>query len=72
VTGPSHGSLTLNADGSFTYTPDQDFNGTDTFIYQASDGTNPSNVATVTITVNPINDAPVATDDAYSVMRTRF
>jgi VCBS repeat-containing protein len=67
VTGPSHGSLTLNADGSFTYTPDQDFNGTDTFIYQASDGTNPSNVATVTITVNPINDAPVATDDAYSV-----
>ena len=39
VTGAGHGSLTLNANGSFTYTPAANFNGTDTFTYRASDGT---------------------------------
>ena len=58
VTGPAHGSLTLNPDGSFSYTPDADWHGTDTFTYQANDGALDSNLATVTITVNPINDAP--------------
>jgi len=66
VSGPAHGSLNLNADGGFTYTPAANFNGIDTFTYQASDGSAQSNPATVTITVTPINDAPVATDDAYS------
>ena len=37
VTGPAHGDLTLNSDGSFTYTPDADYNGTDTFTYKVSD-----------------------------------
>src|SRR4029450_12354263 len=55
-----------NANGSFTYTPAANFNGTDTFTYHASDGTAQSNTATVTITVNPVNDAPVATNDAYT------
>jgi VCBS repeat-containing protein len=64
VSGPAHGSLDLNANGGFTYTPDADFNGTDTFTYQASDGTAQSNPATVTITVIPVNDPPAATDDA--------
>jgi len=64
-TGPSQGTLTLNASGSFTYTPNTDFNGTDAFTYHANDGTNDSNVATVTITVNPLNDAPVAVDDFF-------
>jgi CSLREA domain-containing protein len=67
VSAVSHGTLTLNGDGSFTYVPDADFNGTDTFTYQANDGFEPSNIALVTITVNPINDAPLAVDDAYSV-----
>jgi VCBS repeat-containing protein len=58
VTGPSHGSLTLNANGSFSYTPAADFAGSDAFSYRASDGTLTSNVATVTITVTPVNDAP--------------
>ena len=49
VSGPAHGTLTLNADGGFTYTPDANFNGTDSFTYTASDGTADSNVATVTI-----------------------
>ena len=60
----ANGNLALLADGSFTYTPDPDFNGTDSFTYVANDGQLDSNVATVTITVNPVNDAPVANDDA--------
>jgi VCBS repeat-containing protein len=64
--GPANGTLTLNADGSFSYTPDADFNGTDSFTYHANDGTVNSNVATVSITVNPVNDAPVAANDAYT------
>jgi hypothetical protein len=51
VKGPSNGTLTLNADGSFTYTPATGFTGTDTFTYIASNGIIKSNVATVTITV---------------------
>jgi VCBS repeat-containing protein len=58
VTGPSHGSLTLNANGSFSYTPAADFAGSDSFSYRASDGTVSSSPATVTITVTPVNDAP--------------
>ncbi|MFC1716754.1 tandem-95 repeat protein [Candidatus Poribacteria bacterium] len=62
----SNGTLALNADGSFTYTPNADYNGPDSFTYYANDGAADSNVATVTITVNPVNDAPVANDDSYS------
>ena len=58
VTGPAHGTLTLNADGSFTYTPAANYYGQDSFTYKANDGTADSNVATVSITVNPVNDAP--------------
>jgi VCBS repeat-containing protein len=69
VTGPSDGTLTLNADGSFTYTPDENFYGTDTFTYRACDNGTPSlcsNPATVTITVNAVNDPPVAKNDKYT------
>ena len=61
VSGPSHSSsFTLNSNGSFNYTPASNFNGTDTFTYKARDSHNAdSNTATVTITVNPVNDAPV-------------
>ncbi len=61
VSAPTFGTLTLNADGSFSYTPNADWNGTDSFTYRANDGTTDSNVATATITVNPVNDAPVRT-----------
>jgi large repetitive protein len=64
VAGPDN--LTLNADGSFTYTPTANFNGTASFTYKANDGTTDSNVATVTITIDSVNDAPVASDDAAS------
>src|SRR5204863_380897 len=50
-------------DGSFSYMPALNFNGTDTFTYKASDGQAQSGVATVTITVTPVNDAPVAAND---------
>jgi VCBS repeat-containing protein len=66
VTGPSHGSLTLNANGSFSYTPAADYTGSDSFTYRASDGTLTSNAATATITVTGANDAPAAAGDAYT------
>jgi len=66
VGNPSHGTLTLNADGSFTYTPEANFNGTDSFTYQANDGTTNSNIATVTLNVSAVNDAPVAVLDSYT------
>ena len=62
VTGPSHGAVTLNADGSFSYTPGLNYNGSDSFTYKANDGAADSNVATVSITVDPVNDAPVAVE----------
>jgi VCBS repeat-containing protein len=67
VAQPQHGTLVLNADGSFTYTPDEDFHGTDGFSYTATDGTLDSDVAAVTITVNPVNDAPLAADDSFTI-----
>jgi VCBS repeat-containing protein len=64
VSGPSHGTLTLDRDGSFSYLPDPDFNGTDSFTYKADDGIAQSDSATVTLTVNAVNDAPEAIDDS--------
>ncbi|WP_410967211.1 cadherin-like domain-containing protein, partial [Salmonella sp. SAL4436] len=54
VSGPAHGTLTLNASGSFTYTPATKFYGSDSFTYRACDPSGAmSNVATVAITVTP-------------------
>jgi hypothetical protein len=56
---PAHAqSFSLSSDGSFSYTPAADFNGSDSYTYQANDGSANSNTASVTITVNPVNDAP--------------
>src|SRR5205085_1297957 len=59
VTRPTHPTRRSSDLGSFSYTPSANFNGADTFTYHANDGLADSNTATVTITVNPVNDAPV-------------
>ncbi len=63
VSGPSDGTLALNPDGSFLYTPTPGFVGTDSFTYKANDGYFDSNLATVTITVA----APVANAESYTM-----
>lgn len=69
VTQPSHvTSFTLNQDGSFTYVPASNFNGTEIFTYKLNDGFADSNIATVTIEVTPVTDVPVANDDSYFVL----
>ena len=67
ASGPAHGTVVVNADGTFTYTPHANFNGTDSFTYQASDGALSSNEATVAITIRAVNNAPVAVNDSYTV-----
>ncbi|MFO7695150.1 MAG: Ig-like domain-containing protein, partial [Vicinamibacterales bacterium] len=70
VAGPAHGMLTLNADGSFTYTPAPNFYGADSFTYKAvatygaGEPAVDSNVATVSIMVNAVNDTPAISDIA--------
>ena len=66
IMDPTHGTLNWDSNGAFTYTPDADYFGTDSFTYYAHDGNGPSNTVTVTITVDPVNDAPVAGDDGYA------
>ncbi|MEP3225399.1 MAG: Ig-like domain-containing protein [Parasphingorhabdus sp.] len=62
ATAPN-GTVVINPDGTVTYTPDPDFNGTDTIAYTISDGQGGTATAIVTVTVNPVNDPPVANDD---------
>lgn len=67
VTNPTHGTLTLNGDGSFVYRPDALYYGADSFTYQASDGSLPSNTAKVTLDVTHVNHDPVAAADSAAV-----
>jgi VCBS repeat-containing protein len=66
-TDPAHGMLSFGADGSFTYMPDKDYFGADSFTYQAYDGADTSAVTNVTLTVVEVNDAPVANQDSATV-----
>src|SRR5207237_584766 len=65
VTRPAHGRL-AGTPPNLSYTPDRDFNGDDSFTFVATDGELDSNIATVSITVRPVNDAPVARDQAVA------
>ncbi|MBC8311860.1 MAG: tandem-95 repeat protein [Candidatus Marinimicrobia bacterium] len=58
ITNVQNGILTLASDGAYTYTPNDDFFGTDSFVYELSDGAGGTAQATVNITVNGVNDAP--------------
>ena len=63
---PSNGTLGTITNNQVVYTPTQDFNGEDTFIYKATDGNADSNGATVTITIASVNDAPVTSNQTAS------
>lgn len=67
ITAPTNGTAALDG-AKVTYTPNANYNGTDTFTYTANDGTADSNVGTVTVTVNAVNDAPVFTAEMPDVM----
>ncbi len=60
VSQPANGKLVLQSNGQYTYTPNANFHGKDSFQYTASDDYSTSNVGTVTITITPVNDRPVA------------
>jgi len=64
MANPRHGILVLYEDGGFTYTPDADYYGPDSFSYKAFDGVANSNTATVNLTVTPANDPPTANPQA--------
>ncbi len=68
VSGPAHGSLSLNADGSFTYTHDGSETTSDSFSYYIAQGSETSSAATVEINVNPVDENPTADNDGpYNV-----
>ena len=64
-TQAANGTVVVNTDGTYTYTPNPDFNGTDSFTFPANDGAADSNTATISLT-SPVNDAPVAQDGSAS------
>ncbi|MCP4111750.1 MAG: tandem-95 repeat protein [Desulfobacteraceae bacterium] len=68
ITDPANGSVTFNSDGSFVYIPTPDYYGSDSFSYKASDGTVESDVAAVTIIINPVNDAPVLDNSGKMIL----
>ena len=69
VSGPAHGTLNLNADGSFHYLPEADYYGKDSFTYVANDGTDDSEPVAVDITVTPVNDKPIVVKDFVTVAK---
>ncbi|MBA4410167.1 MAG: hypothetical protein C0397_12170, partial [Odoribacter sp.] len=67
VKQPNHGRVVMVPDGSYTFTPDADYYGSDSFIYKLCDIDGDCDEARVTITVNPVDDQPVANDDLVSI-----
>ncbi|MEP3027709.1 MAG: Ig-like domain-containing protein, partial [Pseudoruegeria sp.] len=65
--GPSNGSVVVNSDGTYDYTPDDDYNGPDSFTYLVDDNNGGTDTGTVILTVDAVADLPVAQDDAVSV-----
>ena len=66
ATPPSHGTVTVNPDGSFIYTPTANYNGPDSFTYTLTDANGDVSTATVNLTVASVNDLPVAVNDTLN------
>ncbi|QLI81393.1 retention module-containing protein [Chitinibacter fontanus] len=66
ISDPTHGSVVVQPDGSWTYTPNKDYNGPDSFQVTVSDGKGGTDTLTVNVGVTPVNDAPDAIDDTAS------
>lgn len=64
---PANGSVEIDTDGTWTYTPNPNFNGTDSFTYEATDDSGGATIGTVSITINPLNDAPVGDTNSPTV-----
>ena len=65
VSEPTNGTVTVSG-STATYTPSDDYNGSDSFTYKANDGTDDSNTATVSITITAVNDTPVFLEESYT------
>ena len=65
--GATNGLVTVNANGTISYRPDENFNGIDSFVYAVTDSSGLLDTATVTVTVHSVNDGPVAVDDLATV-----
>src|SRR5262249_376897 len=65
LAGPGKGAVTITnpSTGAYTYTPAANLNGSDMFTFKVNDGTADSNVATITVAIQPVNDVPTANDD---------
>ena len=63
ASGAAHGSVVVDPDGTFTYTPAANYNGPDSFTYTVTDAAGSSSTATVTLDVTPVDDAPAVRDD---------
>ena len=65
---PLHGTVVVNADGTYTYTPSANYNGTDSFDVMVSDGHGGLDTISVIVTVTPVNDPPVAVNDVVNML----
>jgi len=70
ISNVSNGTLTLNADGTFSYTPNPNFFGADSFVYEVCDNGTPVECSTASVTINVVgeNDAPIAVNDTETAM----
>ena len=71
VSQPSAGTVVFDSSNVITYTPDLDYNGDDDFTYTVSDGNGGSAVASVSVTIHPVEDAPTGVEDAVILNTTR-
>jgi hypothetical protein len=67
VGNPSHGKVSVNSNGTYTYTPNTGYYGNDSFSYNANDGYGNSNVATVHVIVHPFNHPPISANMVFDI-----